>query len=94
MCSLGLKFFCKWADISDSEDCIFRRISSSNSPGNFQLKASGQKGILTYSVISEKTEFNRLRSSTGKYRNEYVMKMGSYHPNAHFFRIYISFTTS
>ena len=24
---LGLKFFCKWADISDSEDCIFRRIS-------------------------------------------------------------------
>ena len=35
MCLLGLKFFCKWADISDSEDCIFRRISSS--PGNFDL---------------------------------------------------------
>ena len=35
MCLLGLKFFCKWADISDSEDCIFRRISSS--PGNFHL---------------------------------------------------------
>ena len=34
MCLLGLKFFCKWADISDSEDCIFRRISS---PGNFDL---------------------------------------------------------
>ena len=28
MCLLGLKFFCKWADISDSEDCTFRRISS------------------------------------------------------------------
>ena len=35
MCLLGLKFFCKWADTSDSEDCIFRRISSS--PGNFHL---------------------------------------------------------
>ena len=35
MCLSGLKFFCKWADISDSEDCIFRRISSS--PGNFYL---------------------------------------------------------
>ena len=58
------------------------------------MKVPVKKGTLTYSVISEKTEFNRLRSSTGKYRNEYVMKMGSYHPNAHFFRIYISFTTS
>ena len=32
---IRIKVFCKWADISNSEDCIFRRISSS--PGNFHL---------------------------------------------------------
>ena len=56
MCLLGLKFFCKWADISDSEDCIFQRISSS--PGNFHLDSFLLSSFRSSSVSKpERTSF-------------------------------------
>ena len=57
MCLLGLKFFCtdKWADMPDSEDCIFQRISSS--PNSIWIPSYCHLSVLLRLVKTERTSF-------------------------------------